>query len=713
MDSPPESTSVSISKPGSGTGKRKVKRPKKLAPIEDTQIHNKNSQSLKSKTIQHKRDLVEAVRRVAPSTVHVSPLLYHDIASNLKTTNIDDSDVRQQLSIVEDGVNGAARRYNDLRILCDRKSNELKKKLDELDGLKLEYDNMMKMKVRDTPESHRIDQLKEDIVKIEEDIMKSAHYMRQLQHILQRLKRNQIKFDAHMNGMDESRKAIEKEFDEIRLLRRGLDSGLAKAQLVYEETSQRVQISRKERSDMLAVRKGELKNAQRLKQWMKDRQIIKAALATELRGDLTKEEEHLLRTQLKEKEEKTKRLQRANEESQRKVSQMDEAFMRIKQITGVSSLEDMVDKFAAQRINKKNLEKEVVEVEHKLAEVKKANMKLEQGFQEQKSSGVGEADLNKESNASLEEKITAARHDYKITKATSDRLHAVLISLRQGAHALLQRVNPYLSLIDTGVFELTSGGLSNLNPEDVDISTETMDALGTAEQVLSKMLEIIGGGDPSPNKMGNNLDNMDLYSGSQHHEVASEHSILTEAPSMLNNVRIRSKRTKMEAEIKESDVGKAAAEQYTFSRTDIDSVAESDATSFADSSVNEVNSPQKLNSEPNNPLLISPTKQALDTIGEDEILTRNNVKRVSSRITLEAERKSQQAQRAKKLAEKMVTGEVDESGLALIAKIKAQQVVMSKLCSHHHPATLPDTVTIRDDAMTKTQAFLTILPNLE
>ncbi len=102
------------------------------------------------------------------------------------------------------------------------------------------------------------------------------------------------------------------------------------------------------------------------------------ALATELRGDLTKEEEVLLRTQLKEKEEKTKKLQRANEESQRKVTAMEEAFMKIKQITGMASLEDMLEKFTAQRINKKNLEKEVQDVEVRLNEGKKMIARAEQ-----------------------------------------------------------------------------------------------------------------------------------------------------------------------------------------------------------------------------------------------------------------------------------------------------------------------------------------------
>lgn len=68
--------------------------------------------------------------------------------------------MKQQLSIVEDGVNNAARRYNDLKILCDRKAAELKEKLDDLDALKLDHDAMQNMKQRNTMEARRIDQLK-------------------------------------------------------------------------------------------------------------------------------------------------------------------------------------------------------------------------------------------------------------------------------------------------------------------------------------------------------------------------------------------------------------------------------------------------------------------------------------------------------------------------------------------------------------------------
>lgn len=414
---------------------------------------------------------------------------------------------------------------------------------------------------------------------VENDILRLQHYRRQLDHMLQRLKRNQIKFDAHMNGMEDTYRAVKKEWEESRLMKRNLDSGLSRAQLVYDECAERVKTLRHERSNAAAIRRSELKNAHRLKKWMRDREVVKMALATELRGDLTKDEEVLLRTQLKEKEEKTKRLQRANEESQRKVQAMDDAFTKIKQITGMSSLDDMVDKFAAQRTNKKNLEKEVSDVEQRLAEAKKLNMKAEQAFQDRKSSGVhgvvgGAVESSRDSSGSMEERIQAARYEYKITKAGTDRLHAVLVALRQGAHGLLQRVQPYMALVDAGVFELTSAGA--MGGEEGDSWAETMDALGTSEQVLSKMLEVIGGTDPSPNKMGGGLDQNSFDSFGQGGFDAMSESVLTEAPSLTTNVRVQSRRTKRDSEEQDVPLPTGA---FAFAREDNSSV-DTDDQSF-------------------------------------------------------------------------------------------------------------------------------------
>jgi len=82
----------------------------------------------------------------------------------------DDTQQRQQVTIVENGVNSSARRYHDLKNLCDRKAHELKSKLDNLQTMKAENDALQQLKHRETPESRRITVIEQEIEKIQRDI---------------------------------------------------------------------------------------------------------------------------------------------------------------------------------------------------------------------------------------------------------------------------------------------------------------------------------------------------------------------------------------------------------------------------------------------------------------------------------------------------------------------------------------------------------------
>jgi hypothetical protein len=109
---------------------------------------------------------MQAVRDTNPAGVTTKPVIFWDVEGSLKTVSsiyfffyclsrldltcnarcsdagdvggqsvIDDSDVKQQMVIVENGVNYNIKRYNDLRVINDRLTAELKKRLDELDEL--------------------------------------------------------------------------------------------------------------------------------------------------------------------------------------------------------------------------------------------------------------------------------------------------------------------------------------------------------------------------------------------------------------------------------------------------------------------------------------------------------------------------------------------------------------------------------------------------
>lgn len=96
------------------------------------------------------------------------------------------------MSIVENGVNYNVKRFNDLKISNERLVGELKIKLDELEQQKKQFEVLDNMKKATTEEGIRIDQLQKETDQVEYDIRERTHYLRKLDHMLQRLKNNQV-----------------------------------------------------------------------------------------------------------------------------------------------------------------------------------------------------------------------------------------------------------------------------------------------------------------------------------------------------------------------------------------------------------------------------------------------------------------------------------------------------------------------------------------
>lgn len=688
---------------GSPKGRSK---PRKLAPLEDS-----NALTIKTSTAtSNKKELVEAVRRLNPAGLNAAPVIFWDVEGSLKNVNIDGGGVKQQLTIVENGVNYSIKRYNDLRVLNDRLTRDLKAKLDELDDQKKGYEQLVAMKNATTEEGIRIEQLKMEAEQIQHEINKKAHQTRQFEYMLLRLKQNQLKFDAHMTGMEETMRNISKEGMEIRLLRRDLDAGLAKAVAVLEETQFKLTSSRTDRDVLLAQRKNELKTAQVLQEWMGQRAQQKAELQIELKGNLTRTEEAFLKTTVNAKIDNTKNLQKAAEESQKKLQAMEDLFAKLKQVTGVRTLEDMLDKFSSQKGNKKGLEMDVAEAEKRLATAKKENRKKEKQFQELKSSGGGLAELSREVNEKMEEAINASRTEQKLIRADSDRLSAIILSLSQGAQGLLQRVGPYLHLADGVAFELAAGA------EEQQSWAKTLEALTTAEQVLAKMLETMNGDATSP-------DALKLLTHEEEDDDATAHSdersvgSAAEAPNKTTNVRIKSR--KLLRAIEEAGMADEAAAALVlsgsaFGRSELDADAEPAAA---------------LDSEP----IMSRIAVKKSSVHTETAFLRKQELEARRKRCVERNRphsclgslspvcthssltfSSRPPKNAPlRLAESMLQrGNNDDEKLELEARLNAQKAMAKRLSTFPAPGTLPEGVTLRDDVMTKTKAFLDKMPKL-
>jgi hypothetical protein len=120
----------------------------KLAPLE-------NGTALARK-IFSKKDLVESVRKMAVSAREfcywsmfigrdlqmVQPARYGGHSSsqlgNTSTGSIPTAEGGSQLKVMEQGVKANASRFNEIKLLADRKTKELKEHLDTLQCLKME-----------------------------------------------------------------------------------------------------------------------------------------------------------------------------------------------------------------------------------------------------------------------------------------------------------------------------------------------------------------------------------------------------------------------------------------------------------------------------------------------------------------------------------------------------------------------------------------------
>lgn len=171
--------------------------------------------------------------------------------------------------------------------------------------------------------------------------------------------------------------------------------------------------------------------------------------------------------ELREKEEKTRKLQYQNAENQKKITDLQKEFNNIKQVTGLMSNTDtagaddvtkMINKFIDQKTNRKNLEKEVKDAERKLTALKRDYGVMEKGYLDLQTSGSGQAEFGREQIKSIENEIMRCKLDMRLLVASAERTMSTHNGLIQGAAGLLLRAAPHSELLrEPGVFDITNG----------------------------------------------------------------------------------------------------------------------------------------------------------------------------------------------------------------------------------------------------------------
>jgi len=649
----------------------------KLAPLDG---HDTSGALGKAqRKIAGKRDLVQVVRCMNPSSSTGSllgpsnSLWQQDSVLKSSTVSLD-TGISGQLQNMETEVNLNARRFNELKILADQKEKELLEKKEALAARRLA--NGIKAE-RVATAMARVTGFEDNLEELALQTEQKGHYRRQLEHMLRRLQANEISFDAHINAMEQALAGARKETAEVKLLTRQVEAGKNRAIQELKEVQRQVKLQNRERLKLLESKERALRLAQKIEesradQWQKTLELID-------QKDMSTREETHLRRALFAQNQKIAALQQEYLEQEELAKSLEGWFQQVKLKTGILSPDEMVSKFMGQNGNKNTLEIEKSMADKRLEKAKKLRQDLELKYAEQKASGTVEGEITRDHAEQIERETQKKHVELKAVTAAYERLKGVLMALGQGSMGLYQRVAPMKNLVEATDIEyarMQSRVLYGMS----SIDNIPLENLHLSELILSKMIESVGGGEgntASPSRFGTaGGDDMSLGSSRIMRPELHEESWMGPAgsiDSMLspNNIRVQS----------------------VLSRRNPDALAES------------ANRAQYLSD--------SSSGNEEDLEGGD-VMTREHHKMVS---TSETQRKLEQAQKKKKAQERaerlaMADDKERDALTSVAAKVQAQTASTERLTKYRNPPGFPEGITMKDDPLTKTNAFLTQMPDL-
>jgi len=340
---------------------------------------------------------------------------------------------------------------------------------------------------------------------------------------------------------------------------------------------------------------------------------------------------------------------------------------------------------------------------------KRAREDIEHRFGELEASGVGSAETNREVAERLEREIAAARVELKASNAGCERLEGVLVALRQGAVGLYQRLRPFGHLLEGEGALPTAAMLPGAVPPSAVASAggagpeaptiDSIDAIHLSEIMLSKMVEIISGGEHGAGTSG--IMNLHDSSGPTADDLDDDESTAEDSlPHPTNNIRVRSEAQQKELDRKINE--KSGSFFITAGGDDDEEDRAEEAKDDEDEGEDGVGLAVGLSD--------AQVAEALD----DMVPSRTFLKLSSSRQHQEQIRRNEQDARKKRMLERIEMAEGAERAQmsSRAARKKAQTEAnnrLSKMVKQGQPPPLSKT---KDSAIERSMMFLKQVPEL-
>jgi DNA repair exonuclease SbcCD ATPase subunit len=336
-------------------------------------------------------------------------------------------------------LNKARKAHDDLRHRVQSQSALLEELKDEVKDLELEA---KKPSLEDTPETRKIRMLENRLDKAMIKYNEAQSIRKTYEQIVKRLKEERIGFDNQLAAIERALSAKQHDYEELQLLS-------ADATHAREMLAQELERARGQYEDEKRAREKELREKQqyvkiRLEMMANPRAGGKHRASTfgdgnSANGDLNTDEEKQLRATLAMTAMQHGAVSEEKKEHRSKIDIFESAFRKIKEATGVSDVNEVIQKLTSQESTTDNLMSLSKENQARLEHLQAEHAALKARVEELKYSGSGGGHRRKLVD-DHEQNLALATAKLERAKLKYERLAKVLIAVKAGVEHLVDKM---------------------------------------------------------------------------------------------------------------------------------------------------------------------------------------------------------------------------------------------------------------------------------
>ena len=293
------------------------------------------------------------------------------------------------------------------------------------------------------------------------------------EQIVKRLKEERIGFDNQLAALERTYAAKQRDYEELLLLSGDANHAREVAQQELERVRGGYEEERRRRDDDLRARHQVVQLRKQMVERIEKREKMRAEIVAQEAGDLGEEGETNLKKAMAVNMFSAQSVSKERVEQKTKIDIFEAAFRKIKEATGVSDVNEVIQKIISQEGTTENLMVLTKENQAKVEALNDKKAALKARVEEMKYSGPGGGHRRKMVD-DHEEQLTSSSARLERSKAKHERLSKVLISVKAGVKHIQDKLEGLREEVNGQRIELTDETVVNVLYENEKVLLELL-----------------------------------------------------------------------------------------------------------------------------------------------------------------------------------------------------------------------------------------------